>query len=388
MMFSSYKVDDMMGDWSALPQELLGLIFIRLRHAADIIRFGAVCTSWKLVAMEAKQLHLKPLSPMLLLPPNAQNEAHNLLDFSTRKACKIELPETEGAWCSTSWKGWLLTINFSFPYAMNLLNPISRLQIQLPPATMFEDAHSETEDTSIPTECFISKMVASSSPSDPNCIIMVIHSMWNKLAFCKPGDREWKTLKSGIYHFQDIIFYKGNFYATAKQEVGIVQCDLGPEPKVTPFAPPVWVRSLENKYLVESCGELLQVSRFLHYDDDRDEMSPYNTIIFEVFKLDFNTRTWIKVENLGDNSLFLGHSGTFSISTQDLLEFKKNCIYFLDDYLTAYYLSEFPQGCTDMGVFNLETRMVEPGFPTTQVWRTPLFWIIPDLFKGEFLISH
>ena len=89
----------MMGDWSALPQELLGLIFIRLRHAADIIRFGAVCTSWNLVAMEAKQLHLQPLSPMLLLPPNAQNEAHNLLDFSTHKACKIELPETEGAWC-------------------------------------------------------------------------------------------------------------------------------------------------------------------------------------------------------------------------------------------------------------------------------------------------
>ncbi|KAL6350942.1 hypothetical protein AAG906_031528 [Vitis piasezkii] len=351
-----------MDDWSALPQELLGLIFIRLRHAADIIRFGAVCTSWKLVAMEAKQLHLKPLSPMLLLPPNQQNEVHNLLDFPTHKACKIELPETEGAWCSTSWKGWLLTINFN--------------------------AHSETEDTSIPTEYFIRKMVASSSPSDPNCIIMVIHSMWNKLAFCKPGDREWKTLKSGIYHFQDIIFYKGNFYATAKLEVGIVQCDLGPEPKVIPFAPPVWVRSLENKYLVESCGELLQVSRFLHYDDDRDEMSPYNTIIFEVFKLDFNTRTWIKVESLGDNSLFLGHSGTFSISTQDLLEFKKNCIYFLDDYLTAYYLSEFPQGCTDMGVFNLETRMVEPAFPTTQVWRTPLLWIIPDLFKGEFLISH
>ena len=117
------------------------------------------------------------------------------------------------------------------------------------------------EDASIPTDCFTSKVVASSSPLDPSCVVMVIHDTWNKLALGQPGDEEWKTLKSGICHYQDTIFYKGNFHAIAKLEGGIVQCNIGPEPKAIPFAPGVRAHPLENKYLVESCGELLQDGR-------------------------------------------------------------------------------------------------------------------------------
>ena len=168
-----YKTDDTIAqpytyvDWSQLPEELLELIFIWL---TDIIRFRAVCSSWGLVASNARSQLFKPLSPMLLLPSNKDDEVHHLFDFSVNKAFWIPLPEVYGKWCCHSWNGWLVTITCSPPYPIEFFNPMSRAQIQLPLPETFQDPPADVDDA--PIESFIYKAIPSSTPSDPNCVTM------------------------------------------------------------------------------------------------------------------------------------------------------------------------------------------------------------------------
>lgn len=99
----------------------------------------------------------------------------------------------------------------------------------------------------------------------------------------------------------------------------------------------VKLEALEHAYLVESSGDLLQVIREVEWEDvDAAHPPRYYTSTFEVFKLDFSTRTWSQVNDLGGNALFLGHNRSISISTKDFSEFKQDCIYYLDNYLEGY----------------------------------------------------
>ncbi|KAJ9708890.1 hypothetical protein PVL29_000740 [Vitis rotundifolia] len=277
-------------DWSNLPKELLELIFDELQHAGDIIRFGTVCRFWHLVALEARQQvfkPLRPLSPMLLLPPNKDDEAHKLYDFFEKKAYKIQIPAMRDKWCCSSWNGWLITINRTLPYEICCLNPISGVQIHLPPAITFEDSPPDPEET--PIEFFLNKVVLSSTPSDPNCVIMAIHSNYKKLASCKPGDKRWITLKSEDIQYKDLLYYKDNFYAIGRTRV--VQCDIGNDPRVIPFAPLPKMGRLKHRYLVESSDRLLYVLRYMDLKDKEDPSKlRYETTSFKVFDLDSDKR--------------------------------------------------------------------------------------------------
>ena len=122
-----------------LTKRILKLIFDELQHAGDIIRFGIVCRFWGLVASEARQQvfkPLRPLSPMLLMPPNIDNDAYKLYDFF-KKAYKIQI---------SSWNGWLITINCTYPYEICCLNLISSLQIHLPLVITFANPYTSSNN--------------------------------------------------------------------------------------------------------------------------------------------------------------------------------------------------------------------------------------------------
>ncbi|RVW43320.1 hypothetical protein CK203_070381 [Vitis vinifera] len=85
----------------------------------------------------------------VVLPPNKDDEAHKLYDFFKKKAYKIQIPAMRDKWCCNSWNGWLITINHTFPYEICCLNPISGVQIDLPPAITFEDSPPDLDETPI-----------------------------------------------------------------------------------------------------------------------------------------------------------------------------------------------------------------------------------------------
>lgn len=92
----------------------------------------------------------------------------------------------------------------------------------------------------------------------------------------------------------------------------------------------------------------------------------YHTVNFKVFKLEVNysnsndviqTCTWIQeVKDLGNEALFIGQASSKSVASSEFI--KPNSIYFTDDSQRMCYVS----GGHDMGIFNLETRKIQPHF--------------------------
>ncbi|RVW16972.1 hypothetical protein CK203_070757 [Vitis vinifera] len=153
---------DVTDDRNELPEELLELVFMHLQYVQDILRFGVVCRSWSFVASE----------------------------LVYDKGVEIQLEGTYGAWCCNSWNGWLLTIDYTPPHAINFLDIMSGYKFSCPSDGL---EHPAPEIHQTPIEAFIKKVIASSAPSNPNCIFVAICCNWAELALCKPGDRRWTT---------------------------------------------------------------------------------------------------------------------------------------------------------------------------------------------------
>ncbi|XP_042483721.1 F-box protein SKIP23-like [Macadamia integrifolia] len=220
---------------------------------------------------------------------------------------------------------------------------------------------------------FILKVVLSSSPSNSDFIAMAIYSNIRKLAIARPEDEAWTTIPSEWSGFCDFIYYKEKFYAINWQGK-VVSCDVGAHPKTTLITTPV--RQIYGQvYLVECSGELLQVVRKMKFDNYSPD---YETVGFNVFKLDSYSNLWVVMKNLGDQSLFRGYNTSFSISCDNsrAIRVKRDCIYFTDDSLDAHWMSkEF--GGSDMGIFHLEDGHIEHHYsghvcyPSGHIWFAP-----------------
>jgi hypothetical protein len=184
--------------------------------------------------------------------------------------------------------------------------------------------------------------------------------------------------------FDDVIVYKGRFYAvdnTGRTVVVAMDTNLGL------VGNPVF--GGDKKYLVESKGDLLLVDMYLSIDSDEglsighdvvQDLVQYmseRTVWFKVFKLNEEGKCWIEVNDLEDRVLFLGDDLTFSASASELSGCKGNCIFFNDDFF--YSRGEGDDGSLfgrDIGVFELESGCIGPlrNFPDN----SKMFWPPPD----------
>ncbi|KAI3916109.1 hypothetical protein MKW98_004550 [Papaver atlanticum] len=192
---------------------------------------------------------------------------------------------------------------------------------------------------------------------------------------------------------EDVIFYKGRFYAVTKRGA-LAICDVtGESPVVTIITTPPLRRPLPSRtrlvdydryysdellYLVDAFGELLLVARYFELVVDTEpNMSVYKTVGFDVFRSDPNSRwlIWKRVYTLGDCMLFLGGNSSFCLLATDFARCEKNCIYFTD-----YNYKVKGNGrrlIHDSGVFNLEDGSIDPlpycdasseFFPSSPIW--------------------
>ncbi|KAK9290817.1 hypothetical protein L1049_008995 [Liquidambar formosana] len=110
-------------------------------------------------------------------------------------------------------------------------------------------------------------------------------------------------------------------------------------------------------------------------------IDPVISTTFDVFKLDFKGRCWIKVESLGDQMLFVGTSSGFSLC-QQLVRIQGNCIYFTDDNFSVFGpMVDSAEACRDVGVFSLEDGSLKSFFPTDShsSWCPPIWFITSQL---------
>lgn len=192
-------------------------------------------------------------------------------------------------------------------------------------------------------------------------VLLTIH-VSGKLAMLKSGDKKWTIIDDLPSPYDDVAFYKGQFYAvdtTGRTVVVVVGC---------PSSVSVVGQSVfggDKKILVESCGDLFLVDKYLSVgpeDEDEgfefyeefDSYTSERTIRFEVFKLDRSEQKWIEVNNLGDRMFFLGDNCTFSASANDFPGCKGNCVFFTDPLEDGVLKSR------GIGVFDLESGSIGP----------------------------
>ncbi|XP_057958288.1 F-box protein SKIP23-like [Malania oleifera] len=369
----------MMADWSNLPDDLLKLIARHLHSIKDYVRFGGVCRSWHLVTLQKDCSSCSKL-PWLMLMEKENNDMRGFYCPSSERVYEILLPEIHGRRCWGSSHGWLVTVGIDM--VMHLLNPLSRVQIPLPPLQKCANLNKLVCTPKEFRDIFVNKAVLFSSPSSPGCVVMAIYSQFGKMAFAKPGDEVWTPMGCRSGPFDDIIYFNGNFLAVNFEGHVVIHDLTGCHLKTVVFAPssPVDELLYETKYLVELGGEILMVIRRL-FETGITDPSNLKTWGFEVYKLDLMSKKCEEVmESLNNcGTLFLGNNCSFSICAADYPGCRKNCIYFTDDYIGLANSNPFSY---DMGIYSLENRKIEP-YPvrhdsvsifSSPLWIRPSFW--------------
>lgn len=223
---------------------------------------------------------------------------------------------------------------------------------------------------------FIKKIVLSSYPLNNNFVALAILNDVGLLAYYKNGDLSWNFLPAVDILFFDATYYKGQFYAVGDDGT-LVVCDINGESSTVSdnISPRAKDFECHKVYLVNSEDkELLMVVR--HLNDNFDGI--YETLRFDVFKMNWSEPSWERVENLGDRLLFIGGNSSVALSGYDVRSCLQNlrylspcddygqclgnCIYFTDDlcqcHCTAYEFSCYNVG--DRGIFKLWDESIIP----------------------------
>ncbi|XP_062089245.1 uncharacterized protein LOC133795781 [Humulus lupulus] len=186
--------------------------------------------------------------------------------------------------------------------------------------------------------------------------------------------------------FDDVIHYKDNFYGiTCEGEVASFDLE---NPHLKMVASRVSNEEEDEDeeeefcgkyYLVECCGQLLQIKRYL-----ANTCSDFIRLTsgFKVFKLSHNRGDkWVEMESLGhDVAIFLGDNSSVSVLAPNIDGYKGNCLYFTEDKdtLDIGYL-----GPSDMGLYDFENKSFTRHFDMDatnflNLQKRPL-WILPTL---------
>ncbi|EEF33970.1 conserved hypothetical protein [Ricinus communis] len=336
-----------MAEWTNLPKDLLEQISKCFDTSIDILRFRSVCSSWR-SSVSPKR---RRLSGTFRILPN------------------------DGISCTSF--GFYLTRRTIF-------------LIGVP------NSHNQTDpDGCDAGNLYMEKvvMIWLNYENENDFVLLTIH-VSGKLAMFKSGDRRWTIIQDMPSPYDDVIVYKGNFYAvdnTGRTVIVRLNTELGL------IANPVF--GGDKKYLVESLGDLLLVDMYLSIDTAEgglsfgeeflEHLAQYmseRTVRFKVFKLDKEAQTWIEVKSLGDRVLFLGDDSTFSASVSDLSGCKGNCIFFVDNFfysrdenLRANGGDDGVLAGRDIGVFDLETGCIGPlgNYPEyAKMFWPPPHWLL------------
>jgi hypothetical protein len=166
---------------------------------------------------------------MLPYAPRNESCTRAFLDISDGTVHEFDLPETRGKRCCDSSHGWFILERWPDVW---MLNPATRVCIQLPPLTsrgetwactrfMQRGARERWEDCAYRALCRrlsepeVRKGALSSNPSvDGDCTVMVLLAP-EEAVFCKlTADTSWTTLAfaPGAFSAVDVAYQNGAFY--------------------------------------------------------------------------------------------------------------------------------------------------------------------------------
>lgn len=387
-------------DWSEMNEDILTEI-INLLELVDFIRAGAVCRSWRRTITGGTSHHLccptSDQSPWLMLSSFEEREFRFFYNPTNPSSLyKVHLPNLWNHVLIGSSGGYLISIDGDG--RINATNPITGAHRPLPDTTTlpyFGEAIIDPSSGKV-TSYLISTPIygpyvpyhvdfvryyfhkAIFAPVSCGSIVVLLHFCVKKIVFAHEMDKSWTAILDcpPIYHFDDIVFYKGLLYAVnyvGQLAVFDLQSSSAKQVMVNKNEPK-GADTTGKKYLVESlCGShLFLLARDLTFDppNGEDIFAYHKTIGFNIYKLDQSKCEWIRVSDFGDDDVvvFVGYNSAVMKSASDCsnsIMGRRNCIYFTDDQY-AMPISDVGEEidpdtyCDDMGIFCLEDQTVMP----------------------------
>ncbi|KAK4739842.1 hypothetical protein R3W88_003539 [Solanum pinnatisectum] len=153
--------------------------------------------------------------------------------------------------------------------------------------------------------------------------------------------------KGQLIQFNNAIIFEGKFYALSLQGTLAVIEEVENQFQV-----------MRLKYLVESNGEILLIFLIL-------ERSNRVVDKVEVFKLKIEDFSWLKLENLGDRTLFAGIKCGMPVPASQI-GCRNNCVYFTHHYIDGRRLYDMGSGCISPCYDDAGSEIKDP------MWEEPI----------------
>ncbi|CAO2193050.1 unnamed protein product [Urochloa humidicola] len=359
--------------WSDLPPELLGLVLKRLPSLADRVRLRAVCQPWH---SNARLQSLPPPLPWLTLLDGT------FLSIPDGEIIRMAVPDDANCYgCIDSWL-FLMQIDGG----CSLMNPFSKATLDLPKlATLWRSDWCNAGAGFNPL--FYKLVVPSpldSSPESPVAVLILDDGTFGTVCICHPPVATnfslGKWAESTLY-LVDVAFFNGKLYGLDfrnKLVIFEIGYDLDSKPKISATECIIdagdinlWdlphSLSTENvfplkEYLVECCGKLLSVIRFIRNDSCSStsfSIEYDRTVAFDVIEADLSTNPgqWRRINKLDGQALFVGRHCSKSFAAEQYNGIKEDCIYFISDYAWPDCAAD---PLRDSGVYNLRNGSVTP----------------------------
>ncbi|XP_058752487.1 F-box protein SKIP23-like [Vicia villosa] len=305
-----------MADWSELPKDLLHLISEKLNSDFYILRFRSVCSTWRL-SIPKPHNHF----PLKLPHFSRRNKLYNHSIFL------IKPPATPNQ--QTLYRPWLVRICRTSTGKFNLCHPLSRHRFNIPSDSRVLDFSQLSvfniqevyirgvsyQNSSTIGFCHFDRSVATFQREHILEIVTTDRNSGEMVMFHRRGNGLTKIPNVAPY-YQGMCIFKGRPCLTDDTGRTVM---IGSDLSVHLVAEPVSGDDLDGLIyiMVENESELLLVHNYEDDYESDDDYDKYDEPI-DVFRLDQKEKKWLKLENLGDTVLFLGHGYSFAISASDL----------------------------------------------------------------------
>ncbi|KAJ4730737.1 F-box family protein [Rhynchospora pubera] len=199
-------------DWAHLLPELVSIISKKILIIKEYVNLRAVCKPWR-ETLTPRPLHLPHQVPWLMLPRGSPDDFRKngiddsyitFYDLSRSTIHRFELPFLSGKYICGSSHGWLI---LEHDYRLSLLNPITRTSIKLPSFSDvstnlvigYKRKRSDSFDEKRRYKRCIRKVILSSNPSEPGCVVVArFKSLGSLLYYCRIGDSSWTKLRADV----------------------------------------------------------------------------------------------------------------------------------------------------------------------------------------------
>ncbi|KQK13584.2 uncharacterized protein LOC100832284 [Brachypodium distachyon] len=376
-----------MADWSGLHEDFLLLLVPRL-PSLDLLRFRAVCASWRAAAatFASGRGRPRPDRPWLILPTDAPDpDGSRLLICCDREVPVVTLPAQLGR---ANRRGFVplgasrgVIVAADDLGDMHLLYLATGRRMPLPHVAtlpLVDRVERTPAGLSVHQQragvCCIDGLIHKAVPvptPDGGILVVAIYRQphhRNQWATARPGDNSWKSVKpTSIPAVVDLALHRGQLYANTRYGMVYVFPELrglgSASPEIIPSVTRRPTSYVERSFLVETPGggELMQVELLRPVAAAGGEG-------FVVRLLDECGETWEEAEDIGDVAVLVDASGAVSASTRQCPGLRPNTVYYAVDL----------DGETRVWAYSLAGKHkkieVVESLPRAEGYKPPCFW--------------